>query len=408
MRLRVYLAPCGIGLGHITRAHPIATELKHRGIETVFSTYLDGLDYAKRNHLRTYEAVPINFRVTNDGAIDFKKTAATSGFSLGIRTFLKQVVREIQFLKLFRPDVVLSDSRASSLVAAWLLRIPVALMLNQFRVEIIRRPSGRSLTPLDRLFFLIANLGWLFIRTVIQLVWGRSQVILIPDLPSPYTISLGNLAIPRRYTEKVKLIGPIVEGQHESSKSSTRSDDIRSKLGLGLELPFIYAAVSGPKVEREILARILLGSFKNMPGNYQIVLSRGNPNGKNTMHSVGGVSVYDWIENQDDFIRACDVMVSRAGHGTIMKSLVYGKPMILIPIPDHTEQYGNANRAATLGVAKIIDQNRLGHGTLADAVRAILGNADYRDRSLELMRTTRRLHAIASACEAISSLAATH
>jgi len=80
--LRVYIAPCGIGLGHITRSDPIAKELERRGNATIFSTYLDGLDYAKHNHLPTYEAVPINFKVTNDGTIDFKRTAATSGFSL--------------------------------------------------------------------------------------------------------------------------------------------------------------------------------------------------------------------------------------------------------------------------------------------------------------------------------------
>ena len=403
MKLRVYLAPCGIGLGHITRAHPIANELKHRGIETVFSTYLDGLDYAKRNHLRTYEAIPINFRVTNDGTIDFKKTAATSGFSLGIRTFLKQVVGEIQFLKQFRPDVVLSDSRASSLVAAWLLRIPVALMLNQFRVEIISRPSGRSLTPLDRLFFLIANVGWLFVRTAIQLVWGRSQVILIPDLPSPYTISLGNLAIPRRYSEKVKLIGPIVERQHD--KSSTRSDDIRRKLGLGLKFPFIYAAVSGPKVEREILARILLDSFKNMSGDYKIVLSRGNPDGKRTMHSVGGVVIYDWIENQDDFIKASDLVIGRAGHGTIMKSLAYGKPMVLVPIPDHTEQYGNARRAASLHVAEMIDQNMLDHDSLKSKVEKVLESNKYITNASRIGKEAAAMDAVAMACDIVEGLA---
>jgi UDP-N-acetylglucosamine--N-acetylmuramyl-(pentapeptide) pyrophosphoryl-undecaprenol N-acetylglucosamine transferase len=403
MRLRVYLAPCGIGLGHITRAHPIANELKHRGIETVFSTYLDGLDYAKRNHLRTYEAVPINFRVTNDGTIDFKKTAATSGFSLGIRTFLKQVVREIQFLKQFRPDVVLSDSRASSLIAAWLLRIPTALMLNQFRVEIIRRPSGRSLTPLDRLFFLIANVGWMFVRTAIQLVWGRSQVILIPDLPSPYTISLGNLAIPRRYTEKVKLIGPIVERQYD--RSTSRSNDIRPKLGLGVKLPFIYAAVSGPKVERAILARKLLASFKNMSGNYQIVLSRGNPDGKRTMHSVGRVGVYDWIENQDDFIRASDLVIGRAGHGTIMKSLAYGKPMVLVPIPDHTEQYGNARRAASLHVAEMIDQNMLDHDTLKSKVEKVLESHKYTTNASRIGKEAAAMDAVAMACDIVEGLA---
>jgi UDP:flavonoid glycosyltransferase YjiC (YdhE family) len=403
MRLRVYLAPCGIGLGHITRAHPIANELKHRGIETVFSTYLDGLDYAKRNHLLTYEAVPINFRVTNDGTIDFKKTAATSGFSLGIRRFLEQVVREIQLLKQFKPDVVLSDSRASSLVAAGLLRIPSALILNQFRVEIIRRPSGRSLTPLDRLFFLIANVGWLFIRTSIQLVWGRSQVILIPDLPSPYTISLGNLSIPRRYIEKVKLIGPIVERHHD--KSSRRNEDLRRKLGLGLKLPFIYAAVSGPKVEREILARILLDSFQSMSGNYQIVLSRGNPEGKRSMHSVGGVLVCDWIENQDDFIRASDLVIGRAGHGTIMKSLACGKPMVLVPIPDHTEQYGNARRTVSLHVAEMIDQNMLDHDTLKSTVEKVLESHKYTTNASRISKEAAAMDAVAMACDIVEGLA---
>ena len=163
----MYLAPCGIGLGHITRTVPIAEELKRSGNEIVYSTYLDGLDFAKQNRLPTFEAVPINFKVTSDGTIDFKYTAATSGFSLGIRMFLRQVTREIRYLRSFKPDVVFSDSRASSLIAARLLRIPVVLMLNQFRVEIVRRPTGRRMSLFDRFFFFIANLGWLFIRTAI-------------------------------------------------------------------------------------------------------------------------------------------------------------------------------------------------------------------------------------------------
>ena len=402
MKLRVYLAPCGIGLGHITRVHPIATELNRRGVETVFSTYLDGLDYAKHNHLPTYEAVPINFKVRTDGTIDFKLTAATSGFSLGIRMFLRQVVLEIQYLKQFRPDVVLSDSRASSLVAAWLLRIPVALMLNQFRVEIIRRPSGRSLTPLDRLFFFIANVGWLFIRTAIQLVWGRSQVILIPDLPSPYTISIGNLAIPRRYNDKVKLIGPIIE-QHNNSR--VRNDNVRREIGLDSKLPFIYAAVSGPKVERAILAQILLESFRGMPKNYQIVLSKGDAEGERGMRSVGGVRVYDWIEDQEDFIRASDLIIARAGHGTIMKSLVYGRPMVLVPIPDHTEQYGNARRAVSLHVAEMIDQNMLNHDTLQSTVERVLESPEYATNAVRISKETASMDAVALACDIVEGLA---
>jgi len=399
--MRVYMAPCGIGLGHITRLHPIAAELNQRGISTVFSTYLDGLEYARHNKLPTFEAVPLNFRVTPDGTIDFKMTAATAGFSLGVRTFLKQVTREIQFLKRFRPDIVVSDSRASSLVAARLLRIPVALVLNQFRVEIIRRPTGRRLSLHDKLFFFIANIGWLFIRTAIQLVWGASQVILIPDLPAPYTISLGNLAIPSRYNGKVKLIGPTIEdGDNcEAAKSRARDD-----LGFDGNRPVIYGAISGPRIEREVLGRRLLESFEQLPDRFEVVLSRGDPKGSRKGRSEGRVKVFDWVENQDDFFRASDIVVSRAGHGTIMKSVLYAKPMVLIPIPDHTEQIGNASRALHLHVARVIDQNALNGETLELSIEEILNSEEYRAKAAEISRVAASMQAIPTACDIIEKL----
>jgi UDP:flavonoid glycosyltransferase YjiC (YdhE family) len=395
------LAPCGIGLGHITRLDPIAEELTKRGDQVAFSTYLDGLEYARKRKLPTFAAVPLNFKVTTDGTIDFKMTAATAGFSLGIRTFLKQVTREIQFLKQYMPDVVVSDSRASSLVAARLLRIPVALILNQFRVEIIRRPSNRKLNLQDRVFFFIANIGWLFVRTAIGLVWGKSQVILIPDLPAPHTIALGNLAIPKRYNGKVKLIGPTIEHRLENNNTQAQA---KRELHFDPGRPLIYGAVSGPNVERKVLAGMLLRVFEEMPHRFQTVLSRGKPNGDQRQRTIKGVRVFDWLENQDEYIEACDIVVGRAGHGTIMKSLTYGKPMILIPIPDHTEQIGNAHRAAQLHVAKVIDQKALNVDTLTSAVQDVISSDSFSKRSVEISRSTRTLNSVSSACDIIEKL----
>jgi UDP:flavonoid glycosyltransferase YjiC (YdhE family) len=399
--MRVYVAPCGMGLGHITRTAPIADELNRRGSTTVFSTYTDGLDYAKRKHLPTYEAVPIGFQVTSDGTIDFKMTAATNGFSLGIRTLLRQVILEMKYMKTFKPDVVFSDSRASSLLAARLLHIPVVLMLNQFRIEIIKRPSTRRVSLLDKIFFTIANIGWLFIRTSVEIVWGLSQVILIPDLPSPYTICLGNLGIPRRFNHKVKLIGPIVENHYEPVKDLT---GLRRRLCIESNKPLIYAAISGPKVERSILTKILLNSMQPLSSKYNVVLSCGNPNGNRDPRTSNGLTVYDWIENQNDFIRAADLVISRAGHGTIMKSIVYGKPMILIPIPDHTEQYANARRATILHVAEMMDQHKLSEESLEAAIRKILDNEHYHMNATEIREKGRLSNAVNLACDTLQTV----
>lgn len=360
------------------------------------------MDFAKHNHLFSYEAVPINFKVGNDGTIDFKMTAATSGFSLGIRRFLRQVTREIQFMKRFRPDVVFSDSRASSLVAAKLMRIPVVLMLNQYRVEIVRRPTARKLSLLDRLFFFIANIGWLFIRTSIQLVWSQSRIILVPDLPSPYTICEGNLAIPKRYTNKVRLIGPIVDNHGPGNGNRHRIDPPeRGSAGK----PMVYAAISGPKVERRILSRMLIHSLRGVSRKYRVVISCGEPNSKQKPRSANGLRIYDWIEDQDDVIRASDVVVCRAGHGTIMKSLAFGKPMILIPIPDHTEQYGNARRAQSLHVAEVMEQISLNPATLGSTIEQVIGNEEYRRSAIGIQREVASMHAVSVACDEISRVA---
>ncbi len=367
--MRVYVAPCGIGLGHITRCEPIANALASAGAEVVYSTYSEGLDYARRRGLPTLPTVPIGFKVKKDGTVDFKMTAATSGFSLGVRRFLRQLRAEIRNIKRFKPDVVLSDSRVSSLIAGKLMGVPVALILNQFRVEIVRKPSAKKITPVERLFFLIVNIFWLFFRTFLGGVWARSDLMLIPDFPAPYTISASNLTIPKRYKNKVKLIGPIVpdEPTERPSKSA-----LNGSLFFASRKPLIYAAISGPKTERTVLADLLLDSLKRFPSEYEIVVSRGEPNGTSDPVRNGNLTVYDWIEDQYQLLKASSVVISRAGHGIIMKAIMLGKPMILVPIPDHTEQYGNAKRAFQLGLAEIVPQRELTAERLLDAARSLI------------------------------------
>jgi UDP:flavonoid glycosyltransferase YjiC (YdhE family) len=256
--VRIYIAPCGVGLGHVTRCEPIARELAKRGGEVLFSTYGDGIGYAKKMKLKLVKTVPIYLRVRQDGSVDFKSTATRSGLSLGARTFIRQVIAEIRNLKAFKPDLVFSDSRASTLLAAKMLGIPTILMLNQYRVNIVRRPSSIDLSVGDQLFYFIANIFWTFFRTLLQGLWSLSDQILIPDFPSPYTVSVGNLAIPRRHSRKTKLIGPVVTTK--PNQIPYTSNEIRRRHGLETSKPLVYVAISGPTIERRYLARKIVNS----------------------------------------------------------------------------------------------------------------------------------------------------
>lgn len=401
--MRVYVSPCGVGLGHIARTVPIVDELRSRGAEVVFSTYLDGLEYAEARGYSLVQTVPISFKVKADGTVDFKQTAARSGLSLGLRRFLKQVTAEIRNMKRFKPDVVFSDSRASSIIAARLLGVPVVLMLNQFKVEIVRRPSTGKLSLMDRLFFLVANIFWIFVRTLIGGVWAQSRLILIPDFPHPYTISVSSLAIPRRYGGKIRLVGPIVG---LSPQDLPTKEAIAKELGLSTQKPIIYVAISGPRVERTHLTSLLLCVLQAAGSEYSFVVSCGIPSGKTEPTVSSSIFSYEWMddETQSKILKVSDIVVSRSGHGMIMKALSFGRPLVLIPTPDHTEQHGNAKRAVELGAALVLEQKALKE-EFNRTLSAIFSSPEIRARAEEIGEAALRLNPVATVADLIMNVA---
>ncbi|MEM2226877.1 MAG: UDP-N-acetylglucosamine--N-acetylmuramyl-(pentapeptide) pyrophosphoryl-undecaprenol N-acetylglucosamine transferase [Candidatus Bathyarchaeia archaeon] len=368
--MKVYVSACGIGNGHMARCDPLISHLMRSGIDVLVSTYSDGYAYALRRGFRTVRALSINYRTKPDGSVDFKRTATSSGFSLGVHRFLKQLVREIEYMKWYKPDVVISDSRASSLIAAKLLGIPCALILNQFRIRIVKAPSNGSLGLSDRIFFLIANLAWIYLGVLLSCIWELADRIFIPDFPPPLTISEGNLRLPRRALRKVEFVGPMVRLEDGNER-----DRILRELGLGGDKPLIYLAVSGPRKERQFLVDKLEDMLKSdlmRRSGYQFVMSCGDPLGRSSKR-FGNVVIFDWVDDQDALMRASKVVLCRAGHGTIMKCISLGKPMILVPTPDHTEQYGNAEKVERLGLGRVLHQKDLSEVALLSVIEDLVG-----------------------------------
>ncbi|MEM3590248.1 MAG: UDP-N-acetylglucosamine--N-acetylmuramyl-(pentapeptide) pyrophosphoryl-undecaprenol N-acetylglucosamine transferase [Candidatus Bathyarchaeia archaeon] len=368
--MKVYVSACGIGNGHMARCDPLISHLMRSGIDVLVSTYSDGYAYALRRGFRTVRALSINYRTKPDGSVDFKRTATSSGFSLGVHRFLKQLVREIEYMKWYKPDVVISDSRASSLIAAKLLGIPCALILNQFRIRIVKAPSNGSLGLSDRIFFLIANLAWIYLGVLLSCIWELADRIFIPDFPPPLTISEGNLRLPRRALRKVEFVGPMVRLEDGNER-----DRILRELGLGEDKPLIYLAVSGPRKERQFLVDKLEDILKSdlmRRSGYQFVMSCGDPLGRSSKR-FGNVVIFDWVDDQDALMRASKVVLCRAGHGTIMKCISLGKPMILVPTPDHTEQYGNAEKVERLGLGRVLHQKDLSEVALLSIIEDLVG-----------------------------------
>ncbi len=357
--MRVYFAPCGIGLGHVGRCVPIARKLMENNAEVMFSTYREGIRYVEREKLPLVKAPPIGFQVKPDGTIDFKQTAVNPGPFFASFTLMKQVNAEVKAIEGFKPDIVVSDTRVSPLLAAQILGIPRICILNQFQVII----------PRKKRFLRLARFVDSVTLIIIGKIWTSGNMVLIPDFPKPYTICAGNLNIPKSYRKNVKLIGPILPKRPDELPTE---NELRKKLNLPVDKPVIFAPISGPIRERAFLTGILRRIFLEFPDDYEIVLSLGYPNANTEPIHHGNLTVYKWIQNRFEYLKACELVVSRAGHGTLTQSMCYGKPMILVPTPSHTEQLNNAKQAENLGVAKVIEQEELSRESLLRNVKQIL------------------------------------
>ncbi|TMI32853.1 hypothetical protein E6H28_02765 [Candidatus Bathyarchaeota archaeon] len=152
---------------------------------------------------------------------------------------------------------------------------------------------------------------------------------------------------------------------------------------------------------------ILLEVGLEFPEDYELILSCGDPNGSVGGKRIENLVVHEWMTEQSywrTFERA-DVIVSRAGHETIMKAVSEGKPLVLIPPPNHTEQANNAKRAEELGVAVVLDQSRLDAAMLAEAISRTL--RDNRESALRLSETLGSESGVRAVVEAVSQLVAT-
>ncbi len=367
---RIYFSPCGIGLGHASRNMPIAQELRRRGAEIIFSSYLEGIDYTAKHGFRVLPAPPISMSNDSSGSIDLKMSSINQGVK-ALPTFMRQVNAEIKYLKAFEPDAVVSDSRLSSIFAAKMLGLPILLILNQFT----------PLIPMKKDMFMLSKVGDGVIMTLIGRGWGYADKILIPDFPAPNTLSIDCLRIPGPYQKKVELVGAILPKRPEEARDRC---DVRAELDVAPEQRLVYAGISGPRAERLPLLKLLTPIFESFPDEYRVVMSMGDPNGDSKPVRNGSLIKVSWVKEKFDLLNACDLVISRGGHETMMQSICYGKPAVIIPVANHPEQYGNARRAQELGVAHAIHQRNIERDGLLLLVEEMLGDESYAERLAEL------------------------
>jgi UDP-N-acetylglucosamine--N-acetylmuramyl-(pentapeptide) pyrophosphoryl-undecaprenol N-acetylglucosamine transferase len=360
---RAYFAPYGVGLGHANRLVTIANRLNGNKASIEFSSYGEAESFIKMHGFTCKLSPAIELVWSGDNGFSIKNSLGNvpSWFT----NFIRQVNSEIQNLVLFRPDIVISDTRLSPIISARLLKIPSIVILNQ--VKLLLSPRLRKLT-IARIF---EKMNGEFLGGI----WNLSDRLLIPDLPPPYTISENNIWDCDSIRKKAEYVGFTTS---ISDPTLQALNAVVSTLGINKSRPLVFIHISGPPLTRFSLISKILEAIGDNKSEIQYIISEGKPHGKTQPRKISKlVSYYEWCPVKDEIYRLCDCVVMRAGHTAISQAIQYGKPVVVIPIQNQGEQIGNAEKVSKLGIGKKLDPTSMKAQDIISAIKEVLNNDDY-------------------------------
>jgi UDP-N-acetylglucosamine--N-acetylmuramyl-(pentapeptide) pyrophosphoryl-undecaprenol N-acetylglucosamine transferase len=384
-----YFAPYGVGLGHASRLLMVADHLRQEGINIQFSSYGEAASYVSMLGYKCATVSPVEFAWSMEGGFSVKDSIAN--IPVWFANFSRQVNQETRNMLGCNPDIVVSDSRLSPLMAARLLKVPSVVVLNQ--IKLLLSPRLRDLVA-SRIF---ENLVAEFLGSM----WAMAERVLVPDLPPPYTLSAHNvwhIGSASRKLEYVGFASPRPQVNREQVIKTT------NMLGFDRSRPLVFVHISGPVQTRPALLKVAVETAKRLDPKIQFVISAGKPGGISHPRRIGRLSwYYEWCPVRDEIFAASDLLVLRGGHVALSQAIQFGKPVVTVPIENHGEQLGNCAKIEELGAGVMLHPKQLGSAQLADAIEKVLGDSNYNKKATELQRLAEGLNGIDNVVKIVRS-----
>lgn len=156
-------------------------------------------------------------------------------------------------------------------------------------------------------------------------------------------------------------------------------EQARAKLGVD-EKPLLVSF--GGSLGATRLNESMAEYIKDMPEDkYNVLFATGEreyDNVINTLRGINkkGVNVVKYIYNMNEVMQAADLLVCRAGAITVSEINALGKPSLLIPSPNVTDnhQFFNAKALVDKNAAVMIEEKDLNNKTFSGTVNNLLEN----------------------------------
>ncbi|MBV9177108.1 MAG: hypothetical protein JO297_08720 [Nitrososphaeraceae archaeon] len=386
---KAYLTPYGVGLGHASRLVMVADRLQKMGMVIRFSSFGEAATYISTQGYKCIAVPPVEFAWNVEGEFSIKYSIANT--LNWFTNFSRQINKETRSMAEYKPDIIVSDSRLSSLITAKFFGIPSVVILNQ--VKLLLSPRLRE--------FRIARLFEKMTGEILGVMWTTADKILVPDLPPPYTIASHNIWDTSSVVAKLEYVGFTAP---KVAVSQERINKVANSLGLNRSRPIVFIHISGPIETRTPIIRIILEACKSLRREIQYIISEGRPKGNLEPKKLSGSGwYYEWCPVRNEIFGMSNLLVLRGGHVALSQAIQFGKPIITIPIGNHGEQLGNSEKIVKIGAGLMLKPKEIKAIHITDAVHQILDNPTYQKNSTELMRLTEKLDGINNIVKIIRS-----
>jgi hypothetical protein len=314
---RVLFLVNGLGLGNATRCHAIMQKLDEAGVGCSVATSGNGLWYFRQQQ-DVGEPVQLNalHYGTAGGRISVVRTIlSVPKYGAAIRGNARIVEAAMDRLK---PDAVVTDSmylhRRGRTRHIPLLAVNNADVVHTLYRRYADRPSSIRLQ-----FHAIEELDFLYHR-------------LVPDVSLSPRLDTTADASPAPYYP----IGPIVRPACRPSLTNGRPKRILIML-------------SGSRFGSAV-------KLKRAPANCGVdIVGRPPPQGP----VPEGCRYWGRVLNTPELAAEADMLIVNGGFSAVSEAFVMRKPLIVIPVPNHAEQWVNARSICELGVGMMAREEEL-------------------------------------------------
>jgi MGT family glycosyltransferase len=158
--------------------------------------------------------------------------------------------------------------------------------------------------------------------------------------------------------------------------------------------PWVLIAVStSPQPGDLTIVKTALRALESM--DFQVLVTLAPGHDKDDLGPIPANVHVTGYTPHSKVLSHCRFVISHAGHGIVMKSMLHGVPMVLVPWG--RDQPGVAARAEKMGTAVVVPKPECSARVLTEAIRKILNDPEYLERLQVISCRLRKMDGVTEA-----------